>query len=174
MRKPVSTLIRLILVLVFCACLLSSQSVTYGQSLGTITVEAGDYKRLDVPVSLDLSGLPGIGFPLEELSLVEIKGSQRLRVPAQFEAGSPPRLWWVLSGTTPAAGTRTYELVKGGVRSRTGVGRRHVARQSLPRVCMRQRFSAITMPLSRHRLARANCITAAPSSIPCGRRPGRC
>jgi len=121
MRKPVSTLIHSILVLVFCACLLSSQSAAYGQSLGTITVEAGDYQRLDVPVSLDLSGAPGVGFPSDELRLVEIKGSQRLDVPVQFEAGSPPRLWWVLSGTTPARTERTYELLNGGARAGGGV-----------------------------------------------------
>jgi len=117
MRKPVSILIRLILVFALCSCLLSSRSVAYGQSLGTITVEAGDYTRIDTPVSLDLSGSPGLGFPSEELRLVEIKDSRRLDVPAQFEAGSPPRLWWVLSGTTPAGTKRTYELLKGSARA---------------------------------------------------------
>ncbi len=107
----------------FCALILvlSSQSVAYGQSLGAITVEAGDYTRIDTPVSLDLSGSPGLGFPSEELRLVEIKDSRRLDVPAQFEASSPPRLWWVLSGTTPAGTKRTYELLKGSARAVGGV-----------------------------------------------------
>ena len=128
MPKPVSILIRPILVFALCSSLLSSRSAAYGQSLGTISVEAGDYQRIDTPVSLDLSGVAGIGFPLEELSLLEIKGSQRLSVPVQFEAGSPPRLWWVLSGTTAAGATRTYELVKGGPRSASGVGIRRDAK----------------------------------------------
>ncbi|MHC4625600.1 MAG: DUF6807 family protein, partial [Planctomycetota bacterium] len=122
MIKAVSMLIRLVLVFALCSNLSWSRSAAYGQSLGTITVEAGDYQRIDTPVSLDLSGVPGIGFPSQELSLLEIKGSQRLSAPVQFEAGSPPRLWWVLSDTTPAGGTRTYELVKGGVHSASGVG----------------------------------------------------
>ena len=106
--------------LLFC-CLFSSQSVVYGESLGTITVEAGDYTRVDTPVSLDLSGVAGVGFPSDELRLVEIKGSQRAGVPVQLEAGSPPRLWWVLTGKTPAGTTRTYELHKGGRRTGAGV-----------------------------------------------------
>jgi hypothetical protein len=40
----------------------------------------------------------------------------------QFEAGSPPRLWWVLSGTTPAGNKRTYQLYKGKGRLRTRGG----------------------------------------------------
>ncbi len=122
MQKLIPILIHSIPVFLLSCCFLSSQSVTYGQSLGTITVEAGDYTRIDTPVSLDLSGSPGVGFPSDELRLVEIKGSQRLNVPVQFEAGSPPRLWWVLSGTTPAGTKRTYELLEGGTRAAGGVG----------------------------------------------------
>lgn len=46
-------------------------------------------------------------------SLVEIKGSERIATASQIETGSPPRLWWVLSGTTPADSKRVYELVEG-------------------------------------------------------------
>jgi hypothetical protein len=77
MQKPVPILIRPILVFALCSCLLSSQSVAYGQSLGTITVEAGDYTRFFTPVSLDLSGVPQ-GFPGDEIRLVEVKGSRRI------------------------------------------------------------------------------------------------
>jgi hypothetical protein len=89
-----------------------SQSVTCAQSQPIITVEAGHYTRVDTPVSLDLSGVPAVGLPTDKLRLVEIKGSQRIDVPVQLEPGSPPRLWWVLSGKTPAGTTRTYELLK--------------------------------------------------------------
>ena len=37
-----------------------------------------------------------------------------LDVPVQFEAGSPPRLWWILSGTTQPGDKRTFELSEGG------------------------------------------------------------
>jgi hypothetical protein len=109
MQKLISTLIRLFPVFILSSCLLFPHQVTQGAPLGKITVDAGDYARLDTPVSLDLSGVP-FGFPNEELSLVEVKGSTRIPVSIQLEQGSPPRLWWVLSGETPAGGKRIYEL----------------------------------------------------------------
>jgi hypothetical protein len=109
MQKPISTLIRLLCIFVFSSCLLLSRSSARGEPLAIITVDAGHYARLDTPVSLDLSGVP-LGFPDENLSLVEIRGTQHLPVPVQFEPGSPPRLWWILSGETPDDGKRVYEL----------------------------------------------------------------
>ncbi len=109
MQKPISTLIRLFPVFILSSCLLLPHPVTWGKPLARITVEAGDYTRLDTPVSLDLSGVP-FGFPNEKPSLIEIKGNRRVPVQAQLEPGSPPRLWWILSGETPAGGKRIYEL----------------------------------------------------------------
>ncbi len=88
------------------------QSVSRVGPLAKITVEAGDYTRIDTPVMAWLDGVP-LGFPSDEIRLVEVKGSRRLDIPVQLEAGSPPRLWWVLSGKTEAGSKRTYELVKG-------------------------------------------------------------
>ena len=111
MQKSVSTLIRLFPVFILSSCLLLPHPVTWGEPLARITVDAGDYTRLDTPVSLDLRGvLLGFGFPNERPSLVEIKGNQRVPVSVQLEPGSPPRLWWILSGETPAGGKRIYEL----------------------------------------------------------------
>ena len=109
MQKPISTLISMLFIFIFSTCLLLSHSSALGEPLAKITVNAGHYARVDTPVSLDLSGVP-IGFPDEELSLVEIRGTQRVPVPIQFEPGSPPRLWWILSGETPDDGKRIYEL----------------------------------------------------------------
>jgi hypothetical protein len=109
MQKLISALIRLFPVFILSSILLLPSQVSLGEPLARITVEAGDYTRLDTPVSLDLSGVP-LGFPNEELSLLEIKGNQRVPVPVQLEPGSPPRLWWILSGETPADGKRVYEL----------------------------------------------------------------
>ena len=75
--------------------------------LAKITVEAGKHTRIDTPVSIALDGVS------TESRLEEIKGSSRIPVVAQIEAGNPPRLWWILSGTTPARGKRVYELVEG-------------------------------------------------------------
>jgi hypothetical protein len=112
MQKPMSALIRLLFVFALLSCLLLTYSVFGAEPPARITVDAGHYARLDTPVSLDLSGVP-CGFPDERLSLVEIKGDRRIPVLVQFEPGSPPRLWWILSGETPADGKRIYELSRG-------------------------------------------------------------
>jgi len=112
MQKPILVSTRLTVILVLPLCLLLFSSVIYGQPLARITVEAGDYARSDTPVTASLEGVP-LGFPKDEVHLMEVKGAQRIDVPVQLEAGSPPRLWWVLSGTTPAGGKRTYELMAG-------------------------------------------------------------
>ena len=109
-----------IILLVLSCCLLTSQSVRCAEPLARLTVEAGDYTRIDTPVMARLDGVP-LGFPWEEIRLVEVKGSRRVDVPVQLEAGSPPRLWWVLSGETQAGSKRTYELVKGGRAVKAGV-----------------------------------------------------
>ncbi|MHC4556942.1 MAG: DUF6807 family protein [Planctomycetota bacterium] len=109
-----------IIIFVLSFCVLSSQSITWAEPLAKITVESGDYTRIDTPVTALLDGVP-IGFPSDEIHLVEVSGSQRIPVPVQLEAGSPPRLWWVLSGKTEAASKRTYELVKGSPPAASGV-----------------------------------------------------
>ena len=108
MQKPILVSTRLTVILVLPLCLLFS-SVTCGQPLARITVEAGDYARADTPVAASLEGVP-LGFPQDKIHLVEVKGTQRIDVPVQLEAGSPPRLWWVLSGTTQAGGKRSPYL----------------------------------------------------------------
>ena len=109
MQKPISTLIRLFPVFFLSSCQLLPHPVTLDEPLAKITVDAGDYTRLDTPVSLNLSGV-SFGFPNERPNLVEIKGDESVPVPVQLEPGSPPRLWWILSGETPAGGKRIYEL----------------------------------------------------------------
>ena len=79
MQKLISTVIRLFPVFILSSCLLLPHQVTLGGPLARITVDAGDYTRLDTPVSLDLSGVP-FGFPNERPSLVEIKGNRRVPV----------------------------------------------------------------------------------------------
>ncbi|MDT8302717.1 MAG: DUF6807 family protein [Sedimentisphaerales bacterium] len=101
-----------IIFFVLSCCLLTAQSVSIAKPLARITVEAGDYTRIDTPVMACLDGVPLV-FPWDDIRLVEVKGSSRVEVPVQLEAGSPPRLWWVLSGETQAGSKRMYELVKG-------------------------------------------------------------
>ena len=127
MRKFTSQLLMRkgsIIFLVLLCSLLTVQSVSNAEPLARITVMAGDYTRIDTPVTARLDGVP-LGFPSEEIQLVEVKRvhglEARATVPVQLEAGSPPRLWWVLSGKTEAGEKRTYELVKGGKAVRAGV-----------------------------------------------------
>ena len=95
-------------------CVLSPQSVSRAVPLAKITVEAGDYTRIDTPVTASLDGVP-LGSPADKLRLVEVKGSRRVVVPVQLEAGSPPKLWWILSGKTEAGTKRIYELEPGSI-----------------------------------------------------------
>ena len=111
MNKLISVLIRLFPVLILSSCLILPSQVTLGETLAKITVEAGNYTRFDTPVSIDLSGVPSV-FPNDGLIciLVEVKDNKPILVSSQLEQGSPPRLWWILSGETPADGKRFYEL----------------------------------------------------------------
>ncbi len=113
LMSPLSMRKGAIILLALSCCLLTAQSASGAGPLARITVEAGDYTRIDTPVMAWLDGVP-LGFPADEIRLVEVKGSRRVDVPVQLEAGSPPRLWWILSGETQAGSKRTYELLKGG------------------------------------------------------------
>jgi hypothetical protein len=86
-------------------------AVTAAEPLATITVEAGKHIRIDTPVSILLSDISECP-PKTKFRLEEIRGFKHLLVPLQIEPGNPPRLWWILSGTTPAGTDRVYELVK--------------------------------------------------------------
>lgn len=94
---------------------LTNQSFAEAEALATITVEAGNHTRVDTPVSIALDEIP-MGPIRGAIRLVEIKPFRPMPVAAQIEPGNPPRLWWILSGTTPAGSKRTYQLVKGSVK----------------------------------------------------------
>lgn len=79
------------------------------EPLATFTVQTGEHTRIDTPVSVSLVGLTDAS----SLRLEEVKGSQRIAVPAQVETGPTPKLWWILSGKTEAGQSRTFELVRG-------------------------------------------------------------
>jgi len=73
----------------------------------TITVEAGKHTRVDTPVTVPLKGL---GKDVSVGVVQESRGGQWVKVPHQIEAGPPPRLCFILSGTTPAGATRTFQV----------------------------------------------------------------
>ncbi|MCP4708268.1 MAG: hypothetical protein GY869_06565 [Planctomycetes bacterium] len=77
-------------------------------SLLKVVVEAGEYTRINTPVSIDIdieSDLMN-----ERFSVWEVKGTERIPVAAQVEPGNPLRLWWILQGETGAGEKRIYEL----------------------------------------------------------------
>lgn len=81
------------------------------QTLATIKIEAGKYERINTPVSANLEHiLPNIAEG--ELQLVETTGGKEVIVNSQLEIGYQPKLWWVLSGKTPAGTQRRFELKK--------------------------------------------------------------
>ena len=93
---------------------LAFSGVVFGEgSLATIRVDAGAYDRVDTPVSVSLDGV-ALGLGEGAFMVAEKVGGESASYPAQLEAGSPPRLWFVLSGTTKAGATRTFSLVKAG------------------------------------------------------------
>ena len=84
------------------------QSFAADEPLARITVEAGKHTRIDTPVSVALDGIT-----YTELALYEIKGSHRSPVAKKIEPCNPPRLWWILDGTTRPGEERIYELMEG-------------------------------------------------------------
>ncbi len=114
MQARWSALVMIISLVVFGSTLFGGSA--FAAPLATITVEAGQYARTDTPVSVPLASVPR-AVAGQALSLQEVRGSQRVTVPAQIEQGATPRLHWILSGTLPAGQKRTYELVAGEARA---------------------------------------------------------
>ena len=108
-RTPVTAIAMLIFVLL---AAVTNQSFADAETLAIITVEAGKHTRIDTPVSVALGEIP------EATSSAVIRLWERgirarpVPVPAQIEPGEPSRLWWIVSGRTPAGGKRVYELIK--------------------------------------------------------------
>jgi hypothetical protein len=111
MKTRKSVLIISMFIFVLLAAL-TNQLFAETEPLAVITVEAGNHTRIDTPISVTLEGIP------EATSSAVIRLWERgtwarpVPAPAQIEPGNPTRLWWILSGTTPAGGTRVYELVR--------------------------------------------------------------
>lgn len=86
-----------------------------------ITVEAGKTDRIDTPVSISLDklSLSAKGVRLNEWNIPHDDGAggpvniERIPTPCQIDPGPPKRLCWILSGKTPAGGTRTFMLTSG-------------------------------------------------------------
>ena len=136
MRKLTSTFIGLIMAPAVPAIVLalfgalSAQAAGAAEPLARITVDAGEHTRIDTPVCVSLDGVP-LGIPDARYVLTDGSASGQnvalanpVILPAQFEPGSPPKLWFILAGETKPGAKRTYELTeapKGGTPPR-GLG----------------------------------------------------
>ena len=109
MQRLISILVNVITLLFISSCVLLPQTVTKAGPVATITVDAGSYTRIDTPVSVVLDGIP-LGLADAEYYLLEVGDSKKSRIPVQIEAGSPPKLWFILSGTTKAKSKWVFEL----------------------------------------------------------------
>ena len=109
-----SKLIIALCIFVFSAAL-TNQLYAEDEPLATITVEAGKHTRIDTPVFVTLEAIPDL-VSADSIRLVEAKPSGPTPVAVQIEPSNSPRLWWILSGTTPAGSRRTYQLMKGDVK----------------------------------------------------------
>ena len=93
-------------------CMIAVTTVgSAAEPIARITVEAGKHTRVDTPVSISLEGLGDLSKTQLQLQDVSTFGVLIQR-PCQLEPSDPPRLWWILSGTTPAGATRKFDLVQ--------------------------------------------------------------
>lgn len=77
--------------------------------LAVISVSTGSHDYFETPVSVALDGVL-LSQQDGELTLYEVTAGERFLTPCQLENVLTPRLWWILSGATPAGTERTFEL----------------------------------------------------------------
>lgn len=71
----------------------------------------------DCPASIRLDS----NVPVDDVRLIETTGGHDSPVPAQFEAGGEPRLWWIVRGELATGVKRTYRLDRGTASDETAV-----------------------------------------------------
>ena len=99
----------MLLRLPFCFAFALSVAPLSAQTLAELVVEAGDYARLNTPVSVSWNELQLPGVSTDSLQLLEHRGEDTVPVAVQWDAASEA-LTWVLRGETPAHTTRRYTL----------------------------------------------------------------
>ena len=77
--------------------------------LASFRVHAGEYDRVNTPVSAELTGV-FLKTGTADLQLVETTNNSSKEVAHQVEPGFQDRLWWILEGKTPAGMIREFEL----------------------------------------------------------------
>jgi hypothetical protein len=72
-----------------------------------VIVEAGDYDRIDTPVSISLEDIEKLPATLQVYEVTE-NGRVAPASPAQMMSGASPQLWWIMKGTTPEGTERRF------------------------------------------------------------------
>jgi hypothetical protein len=85
-------------------------AVAHAQTrLAELTVHAGEYERVNAPVSAVINGLPLQSHP-GAVRLYEVTGGKSVQVAFQLRPGDPDQIAWILSGPTSPGATRNFEL----------------------------------------------------------------
>lgn len=82
-----------------------------GQELLLFKVSAGDYDRIDCPISFQFSASE-YNLQNKDIQLVELQGDARIEKPIQFDNRDSGRLWFILDGKTPKQTIRKFALIK--------------------------------------------------------------
>ncbi|MBN2591178.1 MAG: PmoA family protein [Sedimentisphaerales bacterium] len=106
--KKLVPLLFVILVFVLPSRILSANSTTT-KPIATITVEAGDYDRIDTPVCVRTNDIE-FDFEKEPFVVMEVRGGNEMVIPAQYEAGKSPKVWFRLSGKTEAGTNKVFKI----------------------------------------------------------------
>jgi hypothetical protein len=104
----------LLYLFLFLSFLISLPSCSDNDPVVSITVEAGDYVRINTPLSVPLKNFPI--HKTDNLVLKRMDGKTGVEVPCQLEPGTPLHVWWVLSDTLRPGEKRSYLLYKGEAR----------------------------------------------------------
>lgn len=97
------------LTLLLALLILPSQADAQERKLAELTVHAGPHERVNVPVQASLAGIP-LHLADASLRLVEVTGGQERAISSQLRSGDPDQIAWILTGTTPAGSSRSFEL----------------------------------------------------------------
>ena len=88
-------------------CFLLLAATLFAQQELRFQVSAGEYDRLDCPVSVDLS-LAGLELNNHHFELYQVDGEKEIPVASQLESGKNHSLCFILNGELPKGETRQY------------------------------------------------------------------
>src|SRR5690606_20270383 len=97
---------RVLSVIMLVSCL---SSLVSAQKIAELRMSS-ESSSVDVPVSVNLDRLTYL--PEEDITLVEVKGNQRIEVPYQVENKGERIMHWLIKPEIKAAKGRVYELIK--------------------------------------------------------------